>query len=750
MVARAIYDTLTRPNADGEYEPWLAESVEPNDDFTEWTITLRDGVKFHDGTDLDRRGREEQPRRLPRRLPRPDPAAVHLHVRQHRQRRRGRPADRRGRPRSSRGRRSTPTSTAAAGSASWPRPSSTTPRPAPTTSIGTGPFMLDEWVPNQSLAATKNPDYWADRRRRRASCPTSTRSSSGRSSRWRSGVNALESGDINAMHTSDAADDRPTCVARPSRASSTPTESSEFGEVSYVMLNESKPPFDNIKARQALAYAVQLRGATTPSATRASSPGPPGPFAPGNIGNLDDTGFPDLRPRRGRAPGRRVRGRRPASSCAFTLHDHPARVDDRRGPAHPGAGRGGRHRAWRSCTVDQSTQIDAAIAGDFQAIGWRNHPGGDPDEQYIWWQSALARSTSAGSTTPRSTACSTRAAPTPTTSARAGIYEDLNRRFAEQVHNVWSWYTLWTVGDGDRRARGAGRGPDERRPVPRPGRRASRRRTCGSSSSGRYVTCRVLLPPVRPSGGRAVLRHAVRGAADQPAPGRPGRTPSPGSPARSRRRQLREQLGLDDPVPVQYGRWLGDFVTGDLGSYYSRHRRPAGRWTGSRDALPVSLQLMVYAQVLALVVAIPLGRGHRLPGRDRRFDRAANATAFGLLAIPNFALALVLAYYVGVRAGVVARERLRRAERGPRRAPPAHGAARHRPRGRPDRRLHAPAAQRHDRHAAGGLHHDGQGQGPVAPARPVAPRAAAVEPHAAHRGRASTSARSSAARSWSR
>ena len=38
-------------------------------------------------------------------------------------------------------------------------------------------------------------------------------------------------------------------------------------------------------------------------------------------------------------------------------------------------------------TVDQSTQIDSAISGDFEAIGWRNHPGGDPDQQYNWWKS---------------------------------------------------------------------------------------------------------------------------------------------------------------------------------------------------------------------------------------------------------------------------------------------------------------------------------------------------------------------------
>ena len=52
LVARSIYDTLTAPNADGEYTPYLAEAVEPNDDYTEWTITVREGVTFHDGTPL--------------------------------------------------------------------------------------------------------------------------------------------------------------------------------------------------------------------------------------------------------------------------------------------------------------------------------------------------------------------------------------------------------------------------------------------------------------------------------------------------------------------------------------------------------------------------------------------------------------------------------------------------------------------------------------------------------------------------
>jgi peptide/nickel transport system substrate-binding protein len=45
-----IFDTLLAQTADGEYEGFLAESITPNDDFTVWTMTLRPGVAFHDGT----------------------------------------------------------------------------------------------------------------------------------------------------------------------------------------------------------------------------------------------------------------------------------------------------------------------------------------------------------------------------------------------------------------------------------------------------------------------------------------------------------------------------------------------------------------------------------------------------------------------------------------------------------------------------------------------------------------------------
>src|SRR3546814_11879816 len=53
QVARTIYDTLTAPDAEGNIEPFLAESVEGNETFDTWTIKVREGVTFHDGSPLD-------------------------------------------------------------------------------------------------------------------------------------------------------------------------------------------------------------------------------------------------------------------------------------------------------------------------------------------------------------------------------------------------------------------------------------------------------------------------------------------------------------------------------------------------------------------------------------------------------------------------------------------------------------------------------------------------------------------------
>ena len=52
-VLYTMLDPLMARTVTGTVEPYLAESLEPNDDFSEWTLTLREGVMFHDGTPLN-------------------------------------------------------------------------------------------------------------------------------------------------------------------------------------------------------------------------------------------------------------------------------------------------------------------------------------------------------------------------------------------------------------------------------------------------------------------------------------------------------------------------------------------------------------------------------------------------------------------------------------------------------------------------------------------------------------------------
>lgn len=53
MAEKTIYETLFEMNADGRYVPYLAKSITPSADFKSWTLTLRDGITFTDGTKFD-------------------------------------------------------------------------------------------------------------------------------------------------------------------------------------------------------------------------------------------------------------------------------------------------------------------------------------------------------------------------------------------------------------------------------------------------------------------------------------------------------------------------------------------------------------------------------------------------------------------------------------------------------------------------------------------------------------------------
>jgi peptide/nickel transport system permease protein len=107
---------------------------------------------------------------------------------------------------------------------------------------------------------------------------------------------------------------------------------------------------------------------------------------------------------------------------------------------------------------------------------------------------------------------------------------------------------------------------------------------------------------------------------------------------------LRADLGLDRPMLVRYFDWLGSALSGDLGRSY-RNGEPVAQ--AIADRLPVSLQLMVMAQIIALGIAVPAALlSVRRPGG--LFDRMSASAAFGFLAMPNFMLGIVLIYLFSV------------------------------------------------------------------------------------------------------
>lgn len=110
---------------------------------------------------------------------------------------------------------------------------------------------------------------------------------------------------------------------------------------------------------------------------------------------------------------------------------------------------------------------------------------------------------------------------------------------------------------------------------------------------------------------------------------------------------VREDLHLDDPLPERYVNWLGDAVTGDLGRSY-RTGQEVTEAIGER--MPVTIEVGVLAIAIALATAIPAGTfsAFRAGGVA---DRVITGTSFGLLAVPNFMMAILLIWLLAETLG---------------------------------------------------------------------------------------------------
>lgn len=111
--------------------------------------------------------------------------------------------------------------------------------------------------------------------------------------------------------------------------------------------------------------------------------------------------------------------------------------------------------------------------------------------------------------------------------------------------------------------------------------------------------------------------------------------------------ELREQLGFNDPIPVQYGRWLANTLQGNWG-YSVMSKQPV--LTNIMDRLPNTVKLGALALLLALLVAIPIGTIAAIK-QYSRFDYLATFLAFIGLSIPSFWFALILMQLFALKLG---------------------------------------------------------------------------------------------------
>jgi peptide/nickel transport system permease protein len=113
------------------------------------------------------------------------------------------------------------------------------------------------------------------------------------------------------------------------------------------------------------------------------------------------------------------------------------------------------------------------------------------------------------------------------------------------------------------------------------------------------------------------------------------------------RAAARQELHLDDPLPLRYARWLGNAVRGDLGVSY-RTKQPVAEALGQR--IWVTLELVLFSQIIALALAIPMAIfGALKPGSF--LDKVLSGIQLAMLATPGYLVALMLIAVFAVNLG---------------------------------------------------------------------------------------------------
>jgi ABC-type transport system substrate-binding protein len=428
--AETVYDPLATFGKDQKVHPYLAESITPDKTYTTWTIKVRANVSFHNGDPLNAdavKANLDAHRKSP--LTSPAIAAIDS-------------VD-----------KVDDLTVAVKMKSPWVAfPSYLTGQigyvASPKTlqdpngsrnPIGTGPFKFKEWVPGNHFTAVKNPNYWQkglpylEEVEYRPIVEVTSRASS------------LQAGTIDMMHTTDP--DTIVSFRKDSKiALIDDSKSAGEHEESFFMLDTAKPPLDDVRVRQALAYATDRKKVINTVYAGLLTPAN-GPFDK-NSPYYTETGYPDFNLNK-------------AKELVAAYEKDKGKISFELGTTNSAKNLQTVQLVqdmWRQAgitttikQVEQSQFILNALIGNYSAYLWRQFGAPDPDGDLVWWSSQTAAPLGqlalnfARNKDPLVDAALSKGRTSPDPGTRKDAYQALAKRFAEDVPYVWIGTTVWAV-----------------------------------------------------------------------------------------------------------------------------------------------------------------------------------------------------------------------------------------------------------------------------------------------------------------
>jgi len=442
QILRSIYDPIAEIGQDGSVQPVLAETIEHNDDYTVWTVKVREGITFHDGSPLTAEDLKVNSDRVSTSptlaLATKDLESTEVvdeYTIQYNLKRPWSAFD-----------YVLTTQVGFVASGDWLEATAagTAQSDEP---VGTGAFVFESYEPGGSFVATRNPDYWRTDAEGRE-LPYLDKVEFKIFEDVQSRTSALTSGQIDIMHTANG-DAIAGLRTQAEAGEINLIENSANAETNYLMLNVGNPdsPLADVRVRKAVAHAVdydtvnQSRFAGTANVAN-------GPYPPGSIGYLEDTGFPTYDPDKARELVDEYEAENgPIEIGVRTTSDDFNLLSAQLFQQFM-------EDVGIDASIDQQEQgelVLSAAKGEFDVFLYRNLATQDPDQNNVFWGSDTAADVGTlaiNFSRIRDDVIDQnldilRESADP--AERQAAAEAINRRFAKKVYNVWLTWGEWAI-----------------------------------------------------------------------------------------------------------------------------------------------------------------------------------------------------------------------------------------------------------------------------------------------------------------